>query len=463
MSGITGKNTSTAFRKKDVAESRLLSIGFKKIRFMHKAAEGDTLIQLASLTTPTEATANGFVQPSVSDLTKTDIYLYKENVELESTIRGKLTQFLSYVITGPSTIKLLFEAEENEIFTGIIDLSARTAQTLVDAEPLVSTGSLAAGDTDYNVGTPFKVGMFPAAQHGSVMVFLDNQLVYRNSGNNPPGPGVDGEYYEVHAGGGLGTIIRFNTPDLVNDRNVTVVSVGSLVERPNGSQLALVEALQGQVTTLREYVQALVGEEVTVPVSAPTNVDLKAFGDDVFTLKKILDLEIPIQTDWVDGGPLVLSATTTAPTKGGTIVVDKVWWRRNGENAEVRIEYRQTSAGVAGSGDYLFRMPSSLEIDTNKVTVYATVEGWNSNFLNNNTVGSSQGGNGANQFFGGVVVYDKDYVRLTGGDDSLAQQGFIASAGAYNISGASIYYLATFKVPIKDWSSTQTVRQALGL
>jgi hypothetical protein len=430
---------------------------------MHKATEAQTLIQLSALTTPTEATVNGFVQPSVSDLLKTNIYEFKENVELRSSIRGPLEQFLAYVITGPSTIKLLFEAEENEIFTGLIDLSARTGQTLVDAEPLVSTGSLLAGETDFNVGTPFKVGMFPNAQHGAVMVYLDNQLVYRNSGNNPPGDGVDGEYYEVHAGGGLGTIIRFNTPDLVNDRNVSIVSIGSLVERPNGSLVALVEALQGQIDAIVPTVAELAGVDETDFQATPNNVDLKAFGDRVLLLEGILDLELPIQTDWVDGGALILSATTTAPTKGASLAVDKVWWRRNGENAEVRIEFRQTAGGTAGSGDYLFKMPGSLEIDTNKVTVYTTVEGWNSNFLNNNMVGSSQGGNGANQFFGGIVVYDKDYVRMTGGDDSLAQQGFIASVGAYNLSGASIYYVANFKVPIKDWNSTQTVREALGL
>lgn len=461
MSGITGKNTSTAFRKKDVAESRLLSIGFKKIRFMHKAAEGDTLIQLASLTTPTEATANGFAQPSISDLLKTDIYQYKENVELRSSLRGPLDQFLAYSITGPSTIKLLFEAEENEIFTGTIDLSARTGHTLVDAEPLVSTGSLLAGETDFNVGTPFKVGMFPNAQHGAVMVYLDNQLVYRNSGNNPPGDGVDGEYYEVHAGGGLGVIIRFNTPDLVNDRNVSIVSIGSLVERPNGSQLALVEALQGQVTTLREYVQALVGEEVTVPVSAPTNVDLKAFGDRVLTLERILDLPLPIKTNAVNGGPLEFSATTTAPTPG-TVFVSNVWYDRDGEFANVRIEFRQTVAGTGGSGDYLFKMPDDLKINTNKVTPYTTVEGWNTAFISNNNVGGVQVGNGSNEADGIVVVYDADYVRFFVGDASTAQQGAIGSGG-FGLVNAGAFYVAEFRVPIVGWNATQTVREALGL
>jgi hypothetical protein len=289
MSGITGKNTSTAFKKKDVAESRLPAVGFKKIRFMHQATEGQNLIQLTALTAPSVATANGFVQPNVSDLVKTDLYLFKENVELESSIRGKLTQFLAYVINGPSTIKLLFDAEENEIITGVIDLSARTGSTLVDAEPLVSTGSLLAGETDFNVGIPFRIGMFPSAQHGAVMVFLDNQLVYRNSGNNPPGPGVDGEYQEIHAGGGLGVLIRFNSPDLVNDRNVTVISIGSLVERPNGSLVALVEALQGQIDSIVPTVAELAGVDETDFQATPNQVDLKAFGDLVLSLKQRLD------------------------------------------------------------------------------------------------------------------------------------------------------------------------------
>jgi len=450
MSGITGKNTSTAFRKKDVAESRLLSIGFKKIRFMHKAAAGDTLIQLASLTTPTEATANGFVQPSVSDLLKTDIYEFQENVELRSSLRGPLDQFLAYRITGPSTIKLLFEAEENEIFTGLIDLSARTGNTLVDAEPLVSTGSLAAGDTDYNVGTPFKVGMFPNAQHGAVMVFLDNQPVYRNSGNNPPGPGVDGEYYEVHAGGGLGTIIRFNTPDLVNDRNVSVISIGSLVERPNGSQLALVEALQGQVTTLREYVQALVGEEVTVPVSAPTNVDLKAFGDDVFTLKKILDLEVPIMTGWQ-------ASTVTTNVTTNTVISSKV--RQVGDSLHYKVLIDWSGAPSAFSTLDLI-LPSN--IDTTKLlSSTAAKEELHSSGTHFDPAG------GTTKWVVKAFYQSENTVRVkhliqVSGASTIVHIVDISNTTPFSIINGS-FMEVNFIVPGVGLQATQTVRQALGL
>lgn len=158
-------------------------------------------------------------------------------------------------------------------------------------------------------------------------------------------------------------------------------------------------------------------------------------------------------TELVDGGPLVVSATTSAPTKGTGIVVDKVWWQRRGSRAYVRMEYRHTVAGAAGSGDYLFKMPANLKIDTNKHTVYTTVEGFNSNFLNNNGLGICQGGNGANQFFGNISVYDQDYVRFVAEDGSSNTQGFIGSAG-YQLSTTNVFYVAEFEVYIQGWTES---------
>lgn len=286
MAGITGKN-SLSIKKLDVQESKVPAIGFNKIRFMHKAVAGETEITLSALTTPSEATANGFVQPSISVLNSLHLAQFRENFQLKSSLRGDLQEYLAYRLVGANKITLLFEAEEGEIFTGIMDHNPRIGQSLVDGAPLVVTGVLSAGDTDFNVGTPFQVGMFPSAQHGVVMVLVEGQLAYRNTGNNPPGPGVAGDYYEVHAGGGLGTIVRFNTPDLVNDRQISVISVGALIERPNGSQLALIEAVQGELDTHRDILEELT--ETTITPGAPSSVDLKAFGDRVLQAETDID------------------------------------------------------------------------------------------------------------------------------------------------------------------------------
>lgn len=280
MAGITGKE-SLSIKKLDVAQSKLSSMGFQKIRFMHKATAGDTTINLASLTVPTEATSNGFAQPNASILNSLNLSQWRENFTLESSLRGKLTEFLGFTLSGANKINLLFSAEDGEIFTGLMDYVARTGNTIVDAQPLVVSGTLTAGSTDFNVGTPFQVGLYSSAQVGAVMVFVDNQLALRNSGNSVPGAGVEGDYYEVNAGGGLGQVIRFNQADLVNDRGIVVVSVGSLVERPNASQLALIQSLAGQVDSMIPTLAALAGVPATTFQGAPNDVNLKAFGDTV--------------------------------------------------------------------------------------------------------------------------------------------------------------------------------------
>lgn len=282
MSGTTGK-TSTYIKNSNVKESTQINTGFKKVRFLHQATAGDTLIQLGSLVTPTGAV--NYSAPSPTELAQTNLMQWPGNIELVSSNAGRLIQNISYVISGASSIKLLYSALDGEIFEGTIDYGARTGHTLVDATPIIASGTLAAGATDFNVGTPFQVGLYSSYQIGAVMVFVDRALQTRNTGNNAPGSGIEGDYYEVHSGSGLGTIIRFNSPDLVNDRQVMVVSVNGLVERPSGSFMAVMETLQGQIDAMVPTLAALADVSETTFQGTPNNVDLKTFGDRVLTLE----------------------------------------------------------------------------------------------------------------------------------------------------------------------------------
>lgn len=281
MSGINGKN-GRFLKKLDVAESRVPALGFVKIRFKHITSLGDKSISLGSLTVPTEATANGFVQPSTSILSGLNLKQFRDNFTLQSSLRGMMDDYTDYVVTSNSEIRLLVEAEEGEIFTGTLDYNARTGVSMVDAQPLVATGILAAAETDFSVG-PYEVGKNPDSQVGAVMVLVDGIMQARNSGNSSTV--LDGNYCEVHAGGGLGTIIRFNNADPINDRNVIVLSVGALAERPSDSQQALIEALQGQLDAVIPTLAALAGVPETDFQATPSNVDLKAFGDRVLTME----------------------------------------------------------------------------------------------------------------------------------------------------------------------------------
>ncbi len=73
-------------------------------------------------------------------------------------------------------------------------------------------------------------------------------------------------------------------------------------------------------------------------------------------------------TSWTNAGAATLSATTTAPTKG-TNTTDSVRWRRVGDTMEMRWNYVQTAAGVAGSGNYLITIPGGYSVDTAKLPV----------------------------------------------------------------------------------------------
>jgi len=70
-----------------------------------------------------------------------------------------------------------------------------------------------------------------------------------------------------------------------------------------------------------------------------------------------------LETSWIDGGAITITATTTAPTKPTTRVRDRMYWRRKRDSMEVRYEWKHTSSAgsAAGSGSYLFALPFSAD------------------------------------------------------------------------------------------------------
>jgi len=70
---------------------------------------------------------------------------------------------------------------------------------------------------------------------------------------------------------------------------------------------------------------------------------------------------------YTNAGTITIGATTTAPTKG-TVVTDRIMASRKGQNLIAEYQYQQSAAGGAGSGFYLFSLPSGLSFDPNIVT-----------------------------------------------------------------------------------------------
>jgi len=337
---LIGKNT-LSFRKKDVLEQKLGGSPHKRLVWAHKATAGETGINLTALTTPTEMSALGFTNPNTSELLAGKMLFYKKNLTVTSSSKGILMQDLSYTV--PTNERIAFQgftADEDEIFTCTLESEVKDGYQVIDATSIVSTGTLAGGATTFNVGVPFQIGKYISQQAGSVLVYLDGIQQFRNTNNS--GVGLDANYYEVDAGGGLGSIIEFNASD-PGDRSVLVVSNGMVAERPNGSTMAVVESLAGQIDLIIPTVADLAGVPTTNFQGAPNNVDLKNFGDRVYINEQdiialLADQERVAANYWQ-------SAASTAYGAGAQLNFDSV-------------NYDTHSAVTTGAGVWKFTCPT---------------------------------------------------------------------------------------------------------
>lgn len=148
-----------------------------------------------------------------------------------------------------------------------------------------------------------------------------------------------------------------------------------------------------------------------------------------------------------------IKATTTNPTFG-TIVKNKGMWRRNGGNLEIEWDFRQSSAGTAGSGTYLLDISGlSLTIDTAKK---AGNTGVASQLDFDSKVGVYSGFNNDNgtRAEGGVYVYNSTqlkvaYIYAVNGTGTAGYN--IWGSGGNQFSIANLTNNVRISVPISGW------------
>jgi len=150
-------------------------------------------------------------------------------------------------------------------------------------------------------------------------------------------------------------------------------------------------------------------------------------------------------TDW-NSYTMNITATTSNPTKG-TIVIDNAQWRRIGDSMQIYFQYAQSGGGAAGSGVYLFSLPTGYTIDTAKLTPSDRAE--------RAMVGPALIGN--NDVTGGNPAIVQAYnstnfaiVYQTAGTHTHVTSGNYLLSGGRNFA-----FLAT--VPIAGWSSNVTI------
>ena len=269
MSGLVGRG-SRSFKKKSVAQSLIPALGIKKVRFAHRApagimpdGNGEITISFATFIAPPEMVAEGFSNPSSTEITNLRVGQFRNNVRIESNLNGVLIDQITYTITDSSfTLMDGYIVTAGEIFVFTVGSNPVTGNRIVDARPL-----RASGDVDFSmIGTEvvnFEVGQgFRVAgstinslgednqQIGNVQVFVDGVLQFRNNGNGDEDSMAaamqTGNYREI-ALSPTGTIItgvdyanavRFNMGQpFSSTEGVLVVATNLIVDEPNGTGL----------------------------------------------------------------------------------------------------------------------------------------------------------------------------------------------------------------------------------
>jgi hypothetical protein len=158
-------------------------------------------------------------------------------------------------------------------------------------------------------------------------------------------------------------------------------------------------------------------------------------------------------SDW-SAYTMTIGATTTAPTKG-TVAVDSAMWRRVGDSMEIMYNYRQTAAGSAGSGTYLFPLPSGYTADTAKLAIATDSD---SPVIGSANISSTTTAAAVTHTLMYPILYNSTNIAITGPDRAnddyfRAFQG----SGNFGLSTTAISVSFFARVPIAGWSSNVTM------
>lgn len=146
---------------------------------------------------------------------------------------------------------------------------------------------------------------------------------------------------------------------------------------------------------------------------------------------------------------LTIGAVTTAPTKG-TVTTDLAQWRRIGQQMEWAYDYVQTALGSAGSGTYLFPLPSGYSIDLTRFPANTIVGVANMSTAADEIAASSDQGS--------VYVYDANnlavkYVSPTSATEVLTYVG----STLFPLSTAIIRYRFKASVLIAQFTTNNNL------
>lgn len=160
-----------------------------------------------------------------------------------------------------------------------------------------------------------------------------------------------------------------------------------------------------------------------------------------------------LDTPWVVDGTL----TITTPTGGvnnpskGTTTVDRLLWRRVGDILHFAVNYRQTGAGTAGTGSYLYELPFSVDTTVYDLDTAAFGEPEDHVAFSLPFVcGRIDSGSAASEGIDMAMLYDSTHIRigLVKADDGTSSF-HDSSNKAFSSSQLAFSFAGTAK--ITDW------------
>lgn len=152
------------------------------------------------------------------------------------------------------------------------------------------------------------------------------------------------------------------------------------------------------------------------------------------------------------------SRTVTGAPAWGTTSVNDLSWKRDGNMATIRWNVAQTGAGTTGSGDYIFYLPTNLNIDTNLYTAYLSSVGStlinvtaaytarldaNAQFITTNTPSYSLNAP--------VFMYSPTSFRVSVFYYNAGDAVGVIGSGLSFISNTGAAMAMTLRVPISGW------------
>lgn len=183
-------------------------------------------------------------------------------------------------------------------------------------------------------------------------------------------------------------------------------------------------------------------------VSTTTALNTALYLDNVAVTPSTYVYGTPI-TDW-QSYTLTIGGTTTAPTPG-TVTVNSAKWRRVGDSMEISYQFEQTSAGSAGSGDYLFPIPSGYTVDSSKLSAMNPAR----TAVGSGKLAAGSSGTGATTPPITVLLgtsnpnaFKLNYIQ------SSVESSFNMGSSGYALSGTFLSISFKASVPITGWSSS---------